>query len=160
LGAVSSTLRVRNFEQNTLPLELVFQDGRAMSPDEAKYPEIWQSVPLEQFDPDFLRHSAFTPSKGEEPAVATFLNPSEAVIRVLDPHSPMDDDQRSYLRELGVKAVLIIPLSSGGQANGRLTFRFTEDRDFHPEELEIARALATQASLAIHLTRLAVNLRC
>jgi nitrate/nitrite-specific signal transduction histidine kinase len=36
-----------------------------------------------------------------------------------------------------------------------LTFRFTEERDFHPEELEIARALATQASLAIHLTRLA-----
>src|ERR1700732_2146002 len=28
LGAVSSTLRVRNFEQNTMPLELVFQDGR------------------------------------------------------------------------------------------------------------------------------------
>ena len=28
LGAVSSTLRMRNFEQNTLPLELVFQNGR------------------------------------------------------------------------------------------------------------------------------------
>ena len=67
----------------------------------------------------------------------------------------MPDDYRYYLRELGVKTVLIIPLTSRGQANGRLTFRFTEERDFHPEELEIARALATQASLAIHLTRLA-----
>ena len=28
-----------NFEQNTLPLEIVFQDGRGMSPAEAKYPE-------------------------------------------------------------------------------------------------------------------------
>jgi signal transduction histidine kinase len=55
--------------------------------------------------------------------------------------------------------VLIIPLTSRGQANGRLTFRFTEERDFHPEELEIARALATQASLAIHLTRLAKGAR-
>jgi signal transduction histidine kinase len=71
----------------------------------------------------------------------------------------MPDDQRSYLRELGVKTVLIIPLTSRGQANGRLTFRFTEERDFHPEELEIARALATQASLAIHLTRLAITAR-
>jgi signal transduction histidine kinase len=71
----------------------------------------------------------------------------------------MPDDQRSYLRELGVKTVLIIPLTSRGQANGRLTFRFTEERDFHPEELEIARALATQASLAIHLTRLAKTAR-
>jgi signal transduction histidine kinase len=49
--------------------------------------------------------------------------------------------------------LLIIPLASRGQADGRLTFRFTEERDFHPEELEIGRALATQASLAIHLTR-------
>ena len=71
----------------------------------------------------------------------------------------MPDDQRSYLRELGVKTVLIIPLTSHGQANGRLTFRFTEERDFQPEELEIVRALATQASLAIHLTRLAKTAR-
>jgi len=54
LGAVSSTLRVRNFEQNTLPLELVFQDGRVMTPNEAKYPECWRSVSLERFDPDLL----------------------------------------------------------------------------------------------------------
>jgi signal transduction histidine kinase len=83
------------------------------------------------------------------------LNPLATIIRVLDPHSPMPDDQRSYLRELGVKTVLIIPLTSRGQVNGRLTFRFTEERDFQAEELEIARALATQASLAIHLTELA-----
>ncbi|HEY4782871.1 MAG TPA: GAF domain-containing sensor histidine kinase, partial [Chthoniobacterales bacterium] len=85
----------------------------------------------------------------------TFSDQPAAIIRVLDPHSPMPEDQRSYLRELGVKVVLIIPLASSGQANGRLTFRFTEEHDFHPEELEIARALATQASLAIQLTRLA-----
>jgi signal transduction histidine kinase len=145
---------VRNFEQNTLPLELVFQDGRVMTADEAKYPERWQSVSVEQFDTDFLYHSAFTRTKNEQ-RVATFLHPPAGIIRVLDPHSPMPDDQRSYLRELGVKTVLIIPLISRGHANGRLTFRFTEERDFHPEELEIARALATQASLAIHLTRLA-----
>jgi signal transduction histidine kinase len=42
-----------------------------------------------------------------------------------------------------------------GQEIGRLSFRFVDDRDFRPEEFEIARALATQASLAIQLTRLA-----
>jgi signal transduction histidine kinase len=158
LDAVSSTLRVRNFEQNTLPLEFVFQDDRVMTPDEAKYPECWQSVSLEQFDPDLLCHSAFTRTKDQQ-RVATFLDQPPAIIRVLDQHSPMPEDQRSYLRELGVKTVLIIPLASRGQANGRLTFRFTEERDFDPEELEIARALATQASLAIHLTRLAKTAR-
>ena len=55
--------------------------------------------------------------------------------------------------------MLIIPLTLGGQANGQLSFRFTEERDFDPEELEIARALAIQASLAIHLTRLAKTAR-
>src|ERR1700678_4314643 len=57
LGAFSSTLRVRNFEQNTLPLELIFQDGQVMTPDQANYPENWQSVSVEQFDPHFLYHS-------------------------------------------------------------------------------------------------------
>src|SRR6202034_3668170 len=51
LGAVSSTLRVRNFEQNTLKLEFVFQDGQVMTPDKAKYPECWRSVSLDQLDP-------------------------------------------------------------------------------------------------------------
>jgi PAS domain S-box-containing protein len=158
LGAVSSTLRVRNFEQNTLPLEFVFQSGRVMTPGEAKYPENWQSVSLEQFDPDFLLHSASKRTKDEQ-RIATFLDQPAAIIRVLDPHSPMPEDQRFYLRELGVKTVLIIPLASRGQANGRLTFRFSEERDFQAEELEIARALATQASLAIQLTQLANTAR-
>ncbi len=141
LGGVSSTLRVRNFEQNTLPLELVFQNGRVMSPAEAQYPEGWRTVSL------------------DEQRFALFLDQPTAVTSTLDPHSPMPDGHRSYLLGLGVKTILIISLTSGGQVNGRLTFRFTEERDFHPEELEIARALATQASLAIQLTRLAKTAR-
>src|ERR1700682_1944089 len=38
LGAVASALRVLNLKQNTLTLELLFQDGRVMSPAEAKFP--------------------------------------------------------------------------------------------------------------------------
>ena len=141
LGAVSSTLRMRNYEQNTLPLELVFQDGRAMSPAEAKYPEDWRSMSL------------------DEQRAATFLGQPTTYPRILDPHSPIAEELRFYLLELGIKTLLIIPLTSGGQANGQLSFRFTEERDFHPEELEITRALATQASLAIHLTQLAKTAR-
>src|ERR1700732_4870245 len=85
LGAVSSTLRVRNFKQNTLPLELVFQDGRVMAPEEAKYPERLQSVSLEEQRFPFC------------------VDQPSAIIRVLVPHSPMPDDYRSCLRELGVK---------------------------------------------------------
>ena len=141
LDAVSSTLRMLNLEQTTLTLELVFQDDRVMSPAEAGYPESLRSVaPVEQ-------------------GVATFLDQPTTVIHLLDPHSPMTEAQRSYLLGLGIKTLMIIPLSSGGQVNGRLDFRFTEERTFDPEELQIARALATQASLAIQLTRLAKSAR-
>jgi signal transduction histidine kinase len=132
LGAVASTLRVVNLKQNTLTLELLFQDGRVMSPTEAKFPESWRSLSLDQ---------------------------PTTVARILDPHSPIPEALRSYLLGLGIKTLLIIPLTLGGQANGQLSFRFTEERDFDPEELEIARALAIQASLAIHLTGLAKTAR-
>jgi PAS domain S-box-containing protein len=137
LGAVASTLRVLNLKQNTLPLELVFQDGRVMSPDEAKYPETWRSLSM------------------VEQRAATFLDQPATVARLLDPHSPIPEALRLYLLGLGIKTLLIIPMTLGGQANGQLSFRFTEERDFDPEEIEIARALAIQAGLAIHLTRLA-----
>ena len=141
LGAVASTLRVLNLERNTLTLELLFQDGRVMSPTEAKFPESWRSLSL------------------DEQRAATFLDQPTTVARILDPHSPLPEALRFYLLGLGIKTLLIIPLTLGGQANGQLSFRFTEERDFDPEELEIARALAIQASLAIHLTRLAKTAR-
>jgi LytS/YehU family sensor histidine kinase len=66
---------------------------------------------------------------------------------------------RTYLFEQGVKSVLVIPLSSKGQVNGMFSFRFRNEPPFQEEELEIARALATQASLAIQLTQLARTAR-
>src|SRR5208282_4767404 len=141
LDAVSSSLRMLNLERNALTVELIFQDGRVMSPAEASYPEPSRSL-----------------SPGEQ-GVATLLDQPTTVIPILDPRSPIAEAQRSYLRELGIKTLLIIPLSSGGQVNGRLDFRFNEERTFGTEELEIARALAIQASLAIQLTRLAKSAR-
>jgi signal transduction histidine kinase/PAS domain-containing protein len=141
LGAVSSLLRVRNFEQNTLTVELVFQNGRVMTPDEVKFPETWRSLSL------------------DKQRAATFLDQPTTVVRILDPDSLLPETLRFYLLGQGIRTLLIIPLTLGGRVNGQLSFRFTEDRDFDPEELEIARALAIQASLAIHLTRLAKTAR-
>jgi len=137
LGAISSILRVLNVEQNSMTLELLFQDGRVMSPAEAKYPEYWRSTSLEELPFASL----------EQPVTVLHLADPRALL--------MPEGLRLYLLGLDVKTLLLIPLTSRGQANGLLSFRFTDERDFHPEELEIARALATQASLAIQLTRLA-----
>jgi signal transduction histidine kinase len=106
-----------------------------MSPAEARYPEAWQSWPLDDRRVNnFFDQPVAVQCFGDPPARAT-----------------IPEDKRAYLLALGVKTVLVIPLISRGQAVGR----FTDERDFDPGELEIARALAAQASLAIHLTGLA-----
>jgi signal transduction histidine kinase len=136
LGATSSVLRLRQVERNVLTLDLVFQDGRVMTPTEAKYPPRLQTIPLDERQINLLKKPA-------------------AVLHLLDDISPVPEAFRRYLIGLGVKTSLVIPLLLARELVGSLTFRFTDDREFRPEELEIARALATQASLAIQLTRLA-----
>ena len=140
LGAASSVLRLCNFEKNVLTLDLVFQDGRVMAPAEAKYPERLQTLPLDERQ-------------------LSMLNKPATVIHLLDNFAAIPDSHRSYLVGLGGKTLLIIPLVIARRLIGSLTFRFTEDREFRPEEIEIARALAAQASLAIQLTRLAKTAR-
>ena len=136
LGAASSTLRWRNHQNNCLTLDFVFQDDRVMTPAEAKYPENLQSVPLEEQQMRMLKKKA-------------------SVVHLLDNSAAIPDSHRDYLVSLGAKTLLIIPLVLSRQLIGTLSFRFTEDREFRPEKIEIARALASQASLAIQLTRLA-----
>jgi signal transduction histidine kinase len=140
LGAASSVLRWCNHQQNCLTLDFVFQDGRVTTPAEVKYPEHLQSIPLDERQLRILQKPA-------------------TVMHLLDKSAAIPDSHRSYLVGLGVKTLLIIPLIIARQLIGSLTFRFTEDREFHPEEIEIARALASQASLAIQLTRLAKTAR-
>jgi signal transduction histidine kinase len=140
VGAASSVLRLRNFEKNTLTLDLVFQDGRVMAPAEAKYPESLQTLPLDERQ-------------------LSMLNKPATVMHLLDNFTAILDSHRSYLVGLGTKTLLIIPLVIARQLIGSLTFRFSEDREFHPEEIEIAQALAAQASLAVQLTRLALAAR-
>jgi signal transduction histidine kinase len=57
----------------------------------------------------------------------------------------------SYLLGLGVKTMLLIPLIFGKRLVGCLNFRFVEERDWCPEKIEVARALAAQITLAVQL---------
>ncbi len=140
LGATSSVLRLRNFEKNVLTLDLVFQDARVMTAAEAEYPDQLQTLPLDEWH---LR----------------ILNRPATVLHLLDNFAGMPDTYRLYLVGLGVNTLLMIPLVIARRLIGSLAFRFIEDREFGPEEIEIARALASQASLAIQLMRLAKTAR-
>jgi GAF domain-containing protein len=141
LGAVFSTLQMIEPGQNRLALELVFRDNLVHSPDEAEFPENWRSW---SFD---------------EQNYAAYLTQPPTVTHLLDPDSPTPAGLREYLLGIGIKSGLIIPLISRDQGHGLFSVYFNEERHFDPEEIEIARALATQASLAIQLTRLTQTAR-
>ena len=137
LGATLSTLRLLNTERNRLTIELVLKEGRVLTPIEAGFPEAWRSVSPEE------QHLTF------------YRNRPTTVTHLLDPKSPTPPGLREYLVDLGIRTGLIMPLTSGGQMHGLLAFYFYDECEFDPNTLEIARALAVQAGIAIHLTRLA-----
>jgi signal transduction histidine kinase len=137
LGAVSCMLKVFSAGQKRPLFDLLFQDGRVMSPADAGYPEVYRSLPVEE-----LRVQSW--------------ETCTAVLHLEEPQSMLKQERlRNYLLGQGVKTLLTIPLISRGELNGVLLFRFDEECDFAAEELELARALATQASLAVHLAQLA-----
>jgi FixJ family two-component response regulator len=137
LGADSCQLKVFNAEQKRPLFDLLFQDGKMMSPADASYLEVDRWLPLAEVKIQSLEMGT-------------------AVQHLDDPQTMLKPEGlRDYLLAHGVKTLLTIPLISRGELNGVLRFRFAEECDFTAEELELARSLATQASLAIQLAQLA-----
>lgn len=62
---------------------------------------------------------------------------------------------KDYLLSLGVKVLLNVPLVLEQEVIGTLSIRNTKRTRFTPEEIELAQALAHQATLALQLSRLA-----
>src|SRR5439155_168494 len=66
---------------------------------------------------------------------------------------------RDRLLPLGIITVLLVPMSIAGRLEGAIGLRFTQKRLFRAEEIELAQALANQAMLAMHLSRLSAESR-
>src|SRR6266404_5594220 len=66
---------------------------------------------------------------------------------------------RDRLLPLGIVTVLLVPMSIAGRLEGAIGLRFTQKRLFRTEEIELAQALANQATLAMHLIRLSAESR-
>ena len=89
LGAVFSMLRVLDAEQKSMRLELLFQDGQVMSPNDAKYPEPLRSLSL------------------DEVGFAS-LEQTVSVLHLADPRAlMMPDGLRTYLLELGIRTLTL-----------------------------------------------------
>ncbi len=68
-------------------------------------------------------------------------------------------DHQAYLRALGVKSLLFMPMLIAGQVAGLIAIRFGQKRTFLRKEIELTRALAHQAMLALQLNRLSAQNR-
>src|SRR6266481_2053542 len=66
---------------------------------------------------------------------------------------------KTHLREMGVHTILFVPMLVAGRVSGFIGIRFTQKRGFRQEEIELTRALAHQATLAMQLTRLSAQSR-
>jgi signal transduction histidine kinase len=75
------------------------------------------------------------------------------------PDIPEYAPYRAYNQQHGIKTILVIPLFFGETFLGNITLRSTKQRNYQPEELELARVLAYQATLAIQLTHLSEQSR-
>ena len=64
-----------------------------------------------------------------------------------------------YLRGLGVRSILFMPMLIAARVAGLIAIRFSQKRTFPRKEIELTRALAHQAMLALQLTRLSAQIR-
>jgi PAS domain S-box-containing protein len=68
--------------------------------------------------------------------------------------NPIVPSMTKRLLALGIVATLCVPMFVGGKVTGLISIRFQHKRALRREEVELARALAHQAMLAIQLIRL------
>ena len=99
--------------------------------------------------------------RSEEPPQNTFIalqNPlMEQMRHTLQPiivHNTIGDDSLSHMQSLfkdrRILSLFVVPLSVGGQVIGSLVLdSATEDREFSPEQIEIAQTIASQAAIAV-----------
>jgi signal transduction histidine kinase len=71
-----------------------------------------------------------------------------------DVRSSTDVPFRDYNLSLGTVTILVVPMLIAGDVAGLLAISFRERREIHPDEIELAQALANQAMLALQLMRL------
>jgi len=73
--------------------------------------------------------------------------------------SEFDEQRRACLLANKIHTLLLVPLLVHNRLVGTLSIRIKERRALRPAEIELAQALAQQASLAVHLTHLAERSR-
>ena len=107
-----------------------------------------QYATLEDLDQPIPKMSIGSGSDAKWYPVTNETNPDRAMLL-----------HQEYLRGLGVRSILFMPMLIAGCVAGLIAIRFSQKRTFLRKEIELTRALAHQAMLALQLTRLSAQNR-
>ncbi|MGH9454304.1 MAG: histidine kinase, partial [Terriglobia bacterium] len=142
LKVSSCTLYLQNLDHPAIPIEMTYEDGQIND----------RSKPARPIGP------SANLSWGEDP-IFVLVNERRCPVVVADvPNNPLlSGELRAWASVSNVQTILLLPLLQGEKLIGVLSIRSRENRSYGPEERELAQALAHQATLAVQLTRLAVQ---
>ncbi len=140
-GAHSSSVWRRDEPTGMIGFEFAFEDGRVVT----------------RTDPRFAGMDLWLPMEDFWPWPEVFRTGKLSVIEDIRTVPPFA--LRDRLLPLGIVTVLLVPMLIAGRLEGAIGLRFTQKRLFRTEEIELAQALANQATLAMHLTRLSAESR-
>jgi PAS domain S-box-containing protein len=136
LGAHSSSIWLRDEETGLVSFEFAFEEGKLLTRSDAALAKISPTLRIEDVWP--------------WPEVFRTGKPSV----LEDIREGRSFPWRDHVLSLGVVTILIVPMLIAGQVEGVVGIRFTKKRSFRTEEMDLAQALAHQATLACQLRRL------
>jgi PAS domain S-box-containing protein len=137
LEAHSSSIWLRNEGTGLVSFEFAFEGGRLLTKSDAALARISPTLKIEDVWP--------------WPEIFRTGKPGLLEDIRQGPSFPW----RDHVLSLGVITILIVPMLIAGRVEGVIGIRFTRQRSFRAEEMELAQALAHQAMLTFQLRRLA-----
>jgi signal transduction histidine kinase len=155
-------------DQNAGRLDLiaVLQNNRFQTSKPAAYP-VSQLPPTSHLSPiwrEILRNGQHAVLEDIDQPIARIClgsGPDARWLPATDESNPDSATVRlqAYLRDLGIRSILFVPMLLAGRAVAVMAIRFSEKRIYLKKEIELTRALAHQAMLALQLTRLSAKNR-
>jgi len=143
LNVASSALYLHDFAKNVTSLHMSYHHGRVLKDGESGDPLGFDATHVELFSAHWR-----TQSGNGKPAVVDVASSQE-----------MEDRTREWFLSHDIRTLLLVPLVVQNELVGTFSVRIAEERAPKAGEMELAQALAQQASLAVQLTRLAERAR-
>jgi PAS domain S-box-containing protein len=143
LNVASSALYLHDLDKNVTSLHMSYDRGRVLKGDELDDPLRFDATHVQRFSAHWRAQKGNVP-----PAVVDVASSRE-----------LEERTSKWFLTHKVRTLLLVPLAMQHELMGTLSVRIAEQRLPKAAEIELAQALAQQASLAVQLTRLAETAR-